>query len=396
MISVDEALARILERVPVLAPAPVPLSDALGLFLAEDVASDEDLPPFDNSAVDGYAVRAADTPGRLQVVDEVFAGHVATKAVGPGQAIRIMTGGPMPAGADAAVMVEHTEFADGWMTTDRAAKPGQHVRRAGENVRRGEPVLARGMVLTPAAVGMAATVGRPTLLCHPRPRVAVLGTGDELVEPGQPLGPGQIRNSNSYALEAQVRTAGGVPRRWPVLPDREEAILEALREAVVTSDLVLTSAGVSVGDHDYVKSAMERLGGEMIFWRVRMRPGKPLAFGVAGGVPLVGLPGNPVSSMVGFEVFVRAALRKMAGHPQAAPPTVRAVLAEPVEKVPELRFFQRCRLEPGPDGRLVARLTGSQSSGVLMSMLRADGLADLPEGPARLEAGTEVTVRTLH
>lgn len=397
MISVAEALERILARVPVLPPAPVPLSQALGLVLAEEVVADEDLPPFDHSAVDGYAVRSADlaAPATLEVVGEVFAGRMPDRAVGSGQALRIMTGGPMPEGADAAVMVEHTSLDGGRVEVRCAVRPGQNVRRAGENVRRGHLVLERGRVLGPAALGMAATLGRPTLLCHPRPRVAVLSTGDELVEPGTPLGPGQICNSNSYALEAQVRTAGGVPLRGPVLPDRQEALEEALRAAAAGSDMVLTSAGVSVGEHDFVKPAIERLGGELVFWKVRMRPGKPLAFGVCEGVPLVGLPGNPVSSMVGFEVFVRPALRRMAGHRDLQGPRIRARLAEPIEKVQDLRFFLRCRLDAAPGGGWLARSTGAQGSGILMSMLEADGLMDLPEGVARLEAGDEIDVRPL-
>ena len=398
MISVAEATERILARVPVLEPAPVPLSQALGLVLAEDVEAPLDLPPFDNSAVDGYAVRAADaatSPATLEVVGEVFAGRPPTGAIGPGQAMRIMTGGPLPEGADAAVMVEHTRTEGSRVVLERPVRPGQHLRRAGENVRRGQLVLERGRVLGPAALGMAATMGRAVLACHPRPRVAVLSTGDELVEPGTPLGPGQIWNSNSYALEALVRGAGAEPRRGAVVPDDLGALEAALREAAATSDLVVTSAGVSVGEHDLVKPALERLGGELLFWKVRMRPGKPLAFGVCGGVPLVGLPGNPVSSMVGFELFVRPALRRMAGHREVGGRRIRARLAEPLEKVPELRFFLRCCLEPAPGGGWLARLAGDQGSGNLLSMLRADGLMDLPEGVGQLAAGEEIEVLPL-
>ncbi len=397
-LSVDEALDRILGRVGALQPVSVPLPEALGLVLAEEVRSSEDHPGFDNSAVDGYAVRSRDlAEGEvlLEVLGEVYAGRVSRIPVGPGQALRIATGGPMPSGADAAVMVEETWEQDGRVRIRGPILPGQNVRRAGEALRKGQPIMSPGRVLDPAALGMAATVGRAFLRCHPRPRVAVLSTGDELVEPGIPLEPGQVYNSNSYALEALVRLAGGQPRRLEVLPDRLEVLQEGLAQAAAGADLVVTSAGVSMGERDLVRTALEALGGELDLWKVRMRPGKPLAFGMLGGVPMIGLPGNPVSSMVGFEVFVRPVLLRMAGHPPQARPRHRARLAEAVDKPRDLRVFARCILEEASDGPVRLRLTGPQGSGILLSMLEAEVLAVLPEGKARMEAGEEVEVLLL-
>jgi molybdopterin molybdotransferase len=397
-LSVDEALERILQRVPVLEPVSVPLSQALGLILAEEVRSPADLPGWDNSAVDGFAVRSEDFAtgeALLEVVGEAYAGRIPDRSVASGQALRITTGAPMPAGADAAVMVEDTCLEGGRIRARGRVSAGQNVRRAGEALREGQRVLLPGRVLDPAALGMAATVGRSTLRCHPRPQVAVLSTGDELVEPGLPLRPGQIHDSNSYTLEALVRLAGGEPVRFGVLEDRLEVLKQALRRSAEETDLVLTSAGVSMGERDLVREALEALGGELDLWKVRMRPGKPLAFGSLGGVPMIGLPGNPVSSMIGFEVFVRPALRKMAGHPAESRRVLRARLAEAVDKPQALRVFARCRLAESADGSWRLHLTGPQGSGILMSMLEAQALAILPEGVARVEAEDEVEVRLL-
>jgi len=397
-LSVDEALDRILQQVPVLEPVPVPLSQALGLVLAEEVRSPADLPGFDNSAVDGYAVRSQDFlagEALLEVVGEAFAGRAPELPVASGQALRITTGAPMPAGADAAVMVEDTRLKGDRVLARGPVSAGQNVRRAGEALREGQLVLSPGRVLDPAALGMAAAVGRPTLRCHPRPKVSVLSTGDELVEPGFPLRTGQVYDSNSYTLEALVRLAGGEPSRVGLLEDRLEVLKRALRQSAEDADLVLTSAGVSMGERDLVRTALEDLGGGLDLWKVRMRPGKPLAFGSLGGVPVIGLPGNPVSSMVGFEVFVRPALRKMAGHPAEARRVVRVRMAEGVDKPEALRVFARCRLAESADGSWRAHLTGPQGSGILLSMLEAQVLAILPEGVARVEAGDEVEVRLL-
>jgi molybdopterin molybdotransferase len=402
LILVRQALEEILLRLVPLPPRRVDLPAALGLVLAEEVQSSEDLPPWANSAVDGYAVRAEDcrqaspeSPVRLEVLEEVRAGRLPTRPLAAGQASRIMTGAPLPQGADTCVMVEDTREVAGRVEVLRAPRPGQNVRPAGEDVRRGETVLPAGTLMGPAEIAMAAALGRPELLCHRRPRVAILATGDELVEPGAPVGPGQIRNSNSYALEAQVRLLGAEPLRLGPVPDRPRAIEAALAGALEASDLVLTSAGVSVGEHDHVKTAMERLGLGLIFWRVAMRPGKPLVFGVTEtGKAVLGLPGNPVSCMVTFEVFARPAILRLLGARDLDPPTLRARLAAPVAKVPELRFFLRCRLRPAEDGWL-AETTGPQGSGILKSMVQAQGLLEIPEGVARLEAGEPVTVRLL-
>lgn len=401
MISVDEALGVILERVAPLPPVPVPLSEALGLVLAEDLVAREDHPPFDNAAMDGYAVRACDTagatperPAELDLVEELFAGAVPTRAVGPGQACAITTGGVIPEGADAVVRVEETRRSPDRVLVERSAREGQNLRRAGEDVRRGQRVLARGTVLGPAEIGMAAALGYPRVSCHRRPRVALVSVGDELLEPDRPLSPGKIRNSNAYALEAQARHLGAMPLRLPLVPDRLEAVQQTLARALEEADLVVSSAGVSVGERDYVRTALEHLCGELVFWRVRMRPGKPVGFGVARGVPFFGLPGNPVSCMVGFEVFVRPALLKRMGHTRLDPPVVEARLGEAVDKPRGLRTFVRCRLSRR-GGDWVAVSTGPQGSGLLRSMVLADGLMDLPEEPSRLEAGERVRVRLL-
>lgn len=391
MISVDEALARILAGSARLAPRGHLLPDALGLVLAEPLIAPADLPAFASSAVDGFAVRAAETPGALRIGEEIFAGRMPLGPLSPGQAARIMTGGVVPDGADACVMVERTRASEGQVEILGPASPGQHVRPAGESARRGERLVEAGTALGPAHLGMAATLGRDRLLCHPRPRVAVIATGDELVEPGQPLAPGQIWNSNAYALEAQVRTAGGIPERFAVVRDEPGEVAEALREALTRADLVLTSGGVSMGDHDHVRPAIQALGGELGFWKVAMRPGKPLAFGVAGGVPVIGLPGNPVSSMVGFEVFVRPALARMRGLEATSRSSQSASLAEPVDKPEGLRVFMRCRVDQ-EEGSWWVRPAGPQGSGILRSMCDADGLAVLPEGRSRLERGAPVEV----
>lgn len=390
MLSVREALERILAPIEALGASPFSLSESVGLTLAEDVTSGEDQPPFDNSAMDGYALRSEDTPGTLEVVEAITAGRVPQKALGPGQASRINTGAMLPEGADAVVMVEHVSVAGQSVTVPDNIPPGENLRRAGEHLKQGETILERGRLVTPAALSMAAYLGYPQLRCHNRPRVAILSTGDELVEPGQPLNPGQIRNSNSYALEAQVRTAGGVPLRLPIAPDNPAIIERTLREALPQVDAVVTSAGVSMGEHDFVLEVLEKLGGRLDFWKIRMRPGKPLGFGSLEGKPFFGLPGNPVSSMVGFEIFVRPALLKMQGRRNLEPHRIQATLGEKVEKRKDFTFFYRCRL----DGT-TAYLTGPQGSHMLRSLVLADGLMELPEPVEHLAAGQPVAVRLL-
>ena len=399
LVPFDQARAAVLERLRPLPAREVPLGDALGCVLADDVTAAEDLPPFANSAMDGFAVRAADLAGAsdqepvaLEVTGEVFAGTARLPTVQAGGAARIMTGGPLPPGADAVVPVEQATVGGDAVRIRLAPGERQFVREAGEDVRAGTVVLERGRVLDPAAVGMLASVGRRLVPVHPKPRVTVVSTGDELVDPGDSLGPGQIRDSNSWLLVAQARAAGADAFRCGKLRDDPEALRRGFALAAAEGDLVLTSGGVSVGERDYTKQVLAELGDVRSF-RVAMQPGMPQAFGFAAGTPLYGLPGNPVSCFVVFEVLVRPALRRLAGHPddRLDRPRVVARLGEPVRSPPGKVSFLRVRLQVGDDG-LVATLTGHQGSGVLSSCVAADGLAVVPAERRELDAGAAVQV----
>lgn len=389
-----------------------PILDCLGQVLAEDVYSDIDVPPRDNSAMDGYAVRAADTLGatpqssrRLRVVGTVMAGSISWHEVTPGTAVRIMTGAPLPEGADAVVRFEDTDEAERRQAgegppeevTVRVEVPvGFDVRRAGEDIARGAKVLERGTVVRPAVVGVLASLGRSTARVVRRPVVAILATGDELAEVGQPLSPGQIYNSNSYSVAAQVRRYGGVPRILGTVADSEAALRARFTE--VAADLIITTGGVSVGDYDLVKEVLVQEG-EVNFWQVRVKPGKPVAFGRIRGsgqkrersTILFGLPGNPVSVMVTFELFVRPALLKMMGRQDLSQPVIEATITDPVVNTDGRRIYTRVVVERR-DGEYYAHLTGPQGSGILTSMSSANGLAIVPEDTAGVEAGDRVRV----
>ncbi|GMU54587.1 MAG: molybdopterin molybdenumtransferase MoeA [Candidatus Xenobia bacterium] len=397
MLSVSQALERILSQVVPLEPRSHPLSQSLGLVLAQEVVSREAHPPFDNSAVDGFAVRSAEVAAGtwLELVGSIPAGSVPDFELGPGQAAAIMTGAMLCPGADACAMVEDSERQGGSVRFTRSVRPGENVRRRGEHLQPGQVVLRPGHRLRPADLGLAASLGYPELLGFPRARVAIVSTGSELVPPGQPLGPGQIRDSNSYALEAQVRACGGEPVRLGPVADDRDALERTLRQALGQADVLVTSAGVSVGEHDHVRDLIAQLGGELSFWRIKMRPGKPLAFGLAGSTPMFGLPGNPVSSMVTFELFVRPALELMMGRSPQEGRKQTARLAHEVTKKPGLTTFLRCRLE-STGAAFLATATGDQGSHILRSMVEADALAVLPEELERLEAGHEVEVLPLH
>jgi molybdopterin molybdotransferase len=412
LISVEEALAEILGHVRPLELERIFILDALGRVLAEEIISDIDIPPFQNSAMDGYAVRSADvagatseTPVALPVLGSVAAGYVAGMRVEPGTAIRIMTGAPLPVGADAVVPYEDTSDFDR-PKVDRLAVPADHievratvashdhVRPAGEDIRRGERVMVPGRVIRPQEIGVLASLGRETVLVHRRPKVAILATGDELLEVHEPLEPGKIRNSNEYTNAALVTRTGGVPIRLGIARDTEADLTAKIRSGLEQgADLFLTSGGVSVGDYDVVKDVLGTEG-QMEFWQVCMKPGKPLAFGLlSGGVPLIGLPGNPVSAMVSFEQFARPAILKMLGHTDLSKPTVQATLDEPITNSGR-RGFVRVIVTRQTDG-YHARTTGGQGSGVLTSMAKANGLAIVPEGIQFVEAGSQLTVQML-
>lgn len=394
LLSVDEALERILARMVPLPPREVALLDALGATLADDIAADREVPPFRNSAMDGYAVRGVDVqraPVRLRVVGSVQAGGVPERAVGAGEACRIMTGAPMPEGADTVVRVEDTDNGDAVVTITARTPAGTSVRQAGEDLHAGDTILRGGTVLRPAEIGVLATLGRPRVRVVGRPRVAVLSTGDEVVELDAPLGPGKIRDANRYSLASAIRATGCEP--WPrgIARDTADALRTALREASA-ADAIVTSGGVSVGDHDHVKPVVSELG-SMDFWAIAIRPGRPLAFGElrtdGRTVPIFGLPGNPVSALLTFELFVRPALLRMAGRTKLRRPRARARLLDAVEKPPHLRLFAR----GVHDARAgTVRTTGPQGSGILRSMALANCLIDVPEGVGRAEAGAEVTV----
>jgi molybdopterin molybdotransferase len=407
VLSVEEALERILAAVVVLEPERVDLLQATGRVLAEPVAADRDVPPLTNSAMDGYAVRGVDVaeaqpPIRLRVVGEIAAGHVSEASVGAGQAVRIMTGASVPAGADTIVRFEDARLDGDVIEILKAPPPGAHVRRAGEDVRAGQVILEPGAVLRPQEIGMLATVGRVEVTVVRRPRVAILATGDEVVPPGQPPAPGQIRDANSYTVAAQVQEYGGVPLLLGVARDQEELVRQGMREALAQqADFIIISGGVSVGDFDLVKQVLATEG-EMHFWSLNMKPGRPLAFGVVGGpstgsgrsVPLLGLPGNPVAAMISTELFARPALLKMQGFADFARPTVWARLAQPVARKDGRRHYLRMRLSETATG-YEASLTGDQGSGILNSLVQADGLAVIPENVDHLHVGAEVEVLLL-
>ena len=411
MISVEEALERILSCVSVLEAEEQPILDALGQVLAEDVCSDIDIPPLDNSAMDGYAVRSESTLGAsqasprvLRVIGQVAAGYIWHGEVGPGEAVRIMTGAPVPGGADTVVEFELTDEVErkaaGQPLTEigvlQEIPPDENIRRAGEDIAKGNLVLRKGNVLRPQEIGVLASLGRGRVRVVRRPVVAILATGDELVPVGEPLPEGKIYNSNSFSLAAQVRRYGGIPRTLGIGRDSLAALEEKIEDGM-DADLFLTSAGVSTGDYDVVKEALARMG-EVGFWLVRMKPGKPLAFGMLGKgtrqVPHLGLPGNPVSSMITFEQFARPAILKMMGRRDLDKPTVKAISQSAIKNSDRRRVYARAMVTE-QDGRYFACVTGPQGSGILTSMAQANGLIVVPEDSPGVAEGDVVTVQML-
>lgn len=388
-----QVLARI-RRQPALR---VPLDDALGAVLAEPITSPLDLPAWDNAAMDGYAVRAEDVrgatealPRQLRVVEQIPAGHFPTLTLTPGTCARIFTGAPVPAGADSVIRQEDTDLGADTVTIVRDRDAGANVRRAGEDLRKGTRVFEPGIELGPAQLGVLASLAVATPLITRRPRVAILGGGDEIVDIDQPdliLSGRKVASSNTHTLMALVRQAGGEPLNLGIARDTPESLRAHLARAG-EADLLVTSAGISVGEHDHVRGVLAELGAAMAFWRIRMRPGAPVGFGMLGDLPWIGLPGNPVSTMVTFELFVRPAIRAMAGRPLPFRRTVPVRTGEPITVIPRLQHFQRAVVTPGSEGGLpVARLTGPQGSGILTSMARANALLILPEGQFETPAG---------
>jgi len=403
-VTVAVALAAATSEVQPLPLELVPLDAALGRVLGRDVASGEDVPPFTNSAMDGFALRAVDLVGAgdghlavFAVVDDIPAGRTGRVTIAAGQAARVMTGAPLPPGADTVVPLEHTvQAGPGRVGVPRPLKPGANVRAAGEDIRAGSTVLAAGSPLGPAALGVLASIGEAEVAVHRRPVVAVVTTGDELVAAAARPGPGQIRDSNLPALMAAVRDAGGEPIAFPRTPDRPDAVAGVLSRALAAADLVVSSGGVSAGDHDHVNEVLTSLGGRPRFLRVLQRPGHPLAFWEVGGVPFFGLPGNPVSSLLCFEVYVRPRLRRMAGHHRLWRPEQAAALPEGFRKSRDdgRLHFLRVALTTGPGG-LEARFAGPQGSAVLTTLLRAEALALVPPDVAAVPPGGDVRLQRI-
>jgi molybdopterin molybdotransferase len=396
MLAVAEAQEIVLQHARPLPPEAVPLGpSALGLVLAEDVTSDLDMPPYDKALMDGYALRAADLSegrGTLAVTEEITAGRTPQRAIGPGQAARIMTGAPLPAGADAVVMVERTRQLDGnrVQVEDAPPRPGQNIMARGREMRRGEAVLTAGAVLRPQEVGVLATVGRASARVHPAPAVAVLSTGDEVVEAAETPGPGQIRNGNGPMLAAQAARAGGIPRYLGIARDRLDSLRPLVAEGLRAPVLVL-SGGVSAGKLDLVPGVLQECGVTAHFHKVEMKPGKPVFFGTRGDHLVFGLPGNPVSALVCFELFVRPAIRRLRGHADAGPRLLRAALAEDFTYHTDRPTYHPAWLEEG-DGGWRVRVVPWFGSPDLRGLTRANAFVLFPAGDHRHRAGQAFTV----
>ncbi|MDD5384074.1 MAG: molybdopterin molybdotransferase MoeA [Gallionella sp.] len=396
-LSVAAAQQCVLESVAAFGAEPVKLEQSLGRVLAEEVRANRDQPPYDISAMDGYALRSTDLagiPATLEIVEDIKAGDMPTKTLASGQCARIMTGAPMPQGADAVIRVEDTEAKpNNVVQINQAVKPGNDIRRLGENMRNGEVVLTPGTAITPGVIGVLATVKRAQVQVYRRPRVAILSTGNELEGLDEPVDPNKIPNSNSYALMGQVQALGIEPVLLGIARDDPDELARYLKRGL-EYDVLLVSGGTSVGVHDYVRPTIEALGAQMLFWRVAMKPGHPVAFGKVGEKIIFGLPGNPVSSMVCFEEFVVPALRRMMGHARTHRRTIEARMTHNVKHQPGRTEFIRVLLAKEPGG-YTATSTGAQGSGMLLSMARADGLAVVPGDCNGLTAGSTVAVQLL-
>ena len=400
VISVTEAVTTILKEIAVLGTERVAITGALGRVLAEDISAPFNIPPLDNSAMDGYAVRFSDirgataqNPAKLKILGDIPAGYSASTPIGAGETYRIMTGAPVPAGADTVVMQEDTQARDQVVEIFQECPGGSHIRRAGEDLAAGDNVVTCGQLLGPAHIGVLASIKKSLVTVYQRPRVAIISTGDELVDIDEELSAGKIVSSNSYSLLALALDSGAIPMALGIARDTREALREKFA-AALHADMIISSGGVSVGDYDFVKDVMQDLGAEMKFWKVAMRPGNPLAFGIIGGKPAFGLPGNPVSVMVSFEQFVRPSIRKMSGHTKLFRPVIEATAQEDVATRHGRQYFIRCRVLKTEAG-YAATTTGEQGSGILMSMAKATGLMIVPADRAGVKAGDKVAVQIL-
>lgn len=391
-----EARNLILANVPLLGQERVLITDAVGRILAEDITASWDMPRWTNSAMDGYAVRSQDCqqPTRLEIVDFIAAGGVSAKTVVPGVAIKIMTGAPLPEGADAVIPVEETTEDGTFVQTQKSVKAGAHIRNRGEDVVEGECIVPRGTLLRPAEIGMLASYGKAFLPVYRKPRVAILSTGDELVELGEPLSENRIINSNSLALVAALKEIGAEPVVLGIALDNRASHIEKISEGL-KADVLITSAGVSTGDRDFVRAVLEDLGAKPVFWKVDIKPGRPTTFAMKDGKPIFSLPGNPVSTMVTFEELVKPGLLKMMGHTRVIKQEVEAVLeTDLTKKRLGVLNFQRVNIAIR-DGRYFASCSGDQNTGILKTMVQADALALLPEDKDVFMAGEKVKIHIL-
>jgi molybdopterin molybdotransferase len=400
LITVAEAITTILKQIKVLGTERVDILSSLGRVLGEEIIAPFHIPPLDNSAMDGYAVRGQDVQGatsdkpvRLKILGDLPAGYTTSKSVGEGETFRIMTGAPIPAGADTVVMQEDTQGGGDTVAILKGCAPGTNIREAGEDIRKGEQVLSERTLIRPAHIGVLASMKKAAISVYQRPLVVILSTGDELIDIDEEMAEGKIVSSNSYSLASLVKESGAVPIMLGIardtMPDLKKKFQEGLR-----ADMLVSSGGVSVGDYDFVKDVLQDIGIDMKFWKVAMRPGQPLTFGLIEGKPMFGLPGNPVSAMVSFEQFVRPSIRKMSGHRQLFRPLVEATAQEKVTKRKGRKYFLRCLLTK-KEGRFFATTTGEQGSGILMSMAKANGLMILPEDQEVLQAGETAMVQVL-
>ncbi|MFY9226729.1 MAG: gephyrin-like molybdotransferase Glp [Blastocatellia bacterium] len=395
LLTVEEALAKVLEPIKTLGIERVDLLSALDRIIAENITAPMDIPLTDNSAMDGYAVRAIDTqrastnnPALLKVIEDLPAGYLAKSKVGEGEAIRIMTGATIPDGADSVVMVEVTKSEGELVKIFKAAKPGDHIRAKGEDLKTGDLLITQGAKLTPAEIGVLASIQRPFVKVSRKAIVSILSTGDELVEVEETVSPGKVVNSNSYSLAALVKSAGATAIIQPIARDSEKEIRASIEQALA-ADFIISSGGVSVGDYDYVKPVLEALGADLRFWRVSVKPGKPLAFGLLAGKPYFGLPGNTVSSMLSFLLFVQPALKKAMGFlPPWDSPKIKVILDTDARSKGDRRTYLRANIHYN-QGSFYAHLASKQGSGVLSSMLGANALVILEEGIKEIKKGQE-------